>query len=320
VQRGSDEVLVVGGGISGITCARQLHDAGVPVVVRDRGHRMGGRMAVRTVEGRPVDIGASYFTVSHPLFQRQVDQWLADRLVHRWTDTFHVATPDGLEGTTTGPMRYGTPLGLRSLVEALAVGVPVGLGEDVGEVSVGPKVDGHDQAAVVLAMPSPQANDLLDAELVEVRAAAEHEYVPSLSMVTRWPRRSWPTFDGVFVNDSVVLNWIADDGRRRGDDAPVLVAHAAPVLAAEHLDDPDAAAPVMLASLRAILGTFDDPDDLFVRRWSLAKPLQSSAAPFFLGEHRVGLCGDAWHETSRVEGAYLSGHGLGHALAGLLTG
>lgn len=277
-------------------------------------------MAVRTVEGRPVDVGASYLTVSHPLFQRQVDQWLADGLVHRWTDTFHVATPEGLVGTTTGPMRYGTPLGLRSLVEALAVGVPVSLGEEVAEVSAGPTADGHAQAAVVLAVPSPQATDLLDADLGAVLAVAEHEYAPSLSMMTRWPRRSWPTFDGVFVNDSVVLTWIADDGRRRGDDAPVLVAHAAPVLAAEHLDDPDAAAPVMLAALRSVLGTTDEPDDLFVRRWSLAKPLQSSTAPFFLGDHRVGLCGDAWHATSRIEAAYLSGHGLGHALAGLLGG
>ena len=45
------EHLVIGGGISGIACAAVLRDAGRPVVVRDRGHRLGGRMAVRTVEG-----------------------------------------------------------------------------------------------------------------------------------------------------------------------------------------------------------------------------------------------------------------------------
>ena len=60
----SAEHLVVGGGISGIACAAALRDAGRPVVVRDRGHRLGGRMAVRTVDGRPIDVGAAYFTVT----------------------------------------------------------------------------------------------------------------------------------------------------------------------------------------------------------------------------------------------------------------
>ncbi len=31
--------------------------------------------------------------------------------------------------------------------------------------------------------------------------------------------RSWEPFDGAFINDDATLRWIADDGRRRGDDA-----------------------------------------------------------------------------------------------------
>ena len=277
-------------------------------------------MAVRTVAGRPIDVGASYFTVTHPLFVEQVDRWRADGLVHPWTDTFHVATPEGIAGTTMGPMRYGTALGLRSLVESLAVGIAVSPGDDVTDVAVGPQADGHAQAAVVLAMPGPQAIDIMAPELVEEQAQSARTYAPSLTLVTRWPQRVWPEIDGVFVNDSVVLTWIADDGRRRGDGEPVLVAHAAPVLAAEHLDDPDRATRVMLDELRGVLGVSGDPDEAFVRRWSLAKPLASSSAPFYLGENRVGLCGDGWHGPSRIEGAYLSGLGMGHALTRLLSG
>ena len=53
-----DPVIVVGAGISGVAAARELRDAGLPVVVLDRGRRIGGRMASRTIDGRPVDIGA----------------------------------------------------------------------------------------------------------------------------------------------------------------------------------------------------------------------------------------------------------------------
>ena len=316
----TDEVVVVGAGVGGAASARVLADAGVPVLLRDRGQRIGGRMAVRTVQGRPVDTGASYFTVSHPLFRAQVDSWEDDGLARAWTDTFHVATPEGIVGTTSGPLRYAAPLGLRSLVEALAVRLAVSNPDDVESVAAGPTCDGVAQAAVVLAMPGPQALDLLDQELLAERAASDRPWQPCLSLVTRWEERCWPDLDGVFVNDSPVLVWIADDGRRRGDGAAVLVAHSTPVLAAEYLDDPDRAAAAMLAETRAVLGIGAEPAQAFVQRWSLAKPAEAHTQPFHLGEHRVVLCGDGWHGPSRVEAAFLSGHLAGRALVTLLRG
>ena len=50
------------------------------------------------------------------------------------------------------------------------------------------------------------------------------EWRPSLAVFAAWTARWWPDVDGVFVEGSPVLDWVADDGRRRGDDAPVLVA------------------------------------------------------------------------------------------------
>jgi predicted NAD/FAD-dependent oxidoreductase len=85
--------VVVGGGISGIACARELAAAGVPVRVLDRGRRVGGRMAVRTVDGHAVDTGASYFTVSDPSLCGGVDDWQRRGLARPWTDTFAVAGP-----------------------------------------------------------------------------------------------------------------------------------------------------------------------------------------------------------------------------------
>ena len=64
-----DPVIVVGAGISGVACARALSEAGLAVRVLDRGRRIGGRMASRSVDGRPVDIGASYVTASDACFR-----------------------------------------------------------------------------------------------------------------------------------------------------------------------------------------------------------------------------------------------------------
>jgi predicted NAD/FAD-dependent oxidoreductase len=309
------DVIVVGAGIAGVSCARALASAGVAVRVLDRGRRVGGRMAVRTVEGRPVDAGAAYFTARDPAFVAVVEDWRDAGLARPWTDTFRVGGPDGLEGTTTGPVRWAAPGGLRSLVEQLADGLRVEHPYDVERVTAGPAVDGTPARAVVLAMPDPQAADLLGDDLPEARAAvAAVEWEPALALLAGWDERCWPDLDGVFVNDSPVLSFVADDGRRRGDGAAVLVAHSTPLLAAGHLDDPAAAAPAMLAELTAVLGVDAAPQWLQVRRWSLARPLRPRDTGYHLGSERVGLCGDGWLSPPRVEAAFLSGLRLAEAL------
>ena len=85
-------VTIVGAGISGVACARVLAAAGIPVELVDRGRRVGGRMASRRHEGRPADIGASYFTVSDPAFEEVVARWAEAGLARGWTDTFGVVS------------------------------------------------------------------------------------------------------------------------------------------------------------------------------------------------------------------------------------
>jgi hypothetical protein len=309
-------VVVIGAGIAGVSCARVVRDAGHAVRVVDRGRRIGGRMAVRTLHGRPVDVGAAYLTAREPAFRSIVDDWCARGLARPWTDTFHLATPAGIVGTTTGPMRYATPGGLRSLVEDLAGSLDVEHPRDVEVVGPGPTVDGEPAAAVALAMPDPQAADLLaDGLAAERLLAAGSAWEPVLTLVAGYRARCWPRVDGVFVNDSPVLEFVADDGARRGDGAPVLVAHADPVLAAGHLDDPAAALPALLAELHAVLGIRDQPDWVDVRRWGLARPALMRSDSHHLGRAMVGLAGDGWHGPPRIEAACLSGRALGAEIA-----
>lgn len=313
------DVVVVGAGIAGIACARELRAAGRAVRVYDRGHRIGGRLAVRTVDGRPIDLGASYFTAHDPAFVAVTDEWISRGLARKWTDTFHLATPEGLQGTTTGAPRYAAAKGLRSLAEDLARALAVQHPHEVDEVGrskQGPYADGEHAAAVVLAMPDPQALDLLSDELAAERDVLRNRtWEPVLALVARWPERAWPEIDGVFVNESPILTFVADDGARRGDGAPVLVAHADPVFSAGHLDDPDSAVLAMLAELAAVLGISVEPDWAQVKRWGVARPAAERPEPFHLGPAMVGLAGDGWHGRPRVEAAFLSGRALGRELA-----
>ncbi|MBA8792618.1 hypothetical protein FHX74_000212 [Friedmanniella endophytica] len=323
-------VIVVGAGIAGVSCARTLAAAGVPVRVLDRGRRPGGRLGLRrlTVDGgeRVVDTGGSYFTVSDDGFGAVAEDWRARGLARPWTDTFAVIDDDG-EQTKQGPTRWAAPSGLRSLVDDLAAGLDVSSsvtvtavehGDDGWTVRTETRTDDGRSTGdagpadvVVLAMPDPQARRLL-ADGPE-REAFGLEFEPVLALTAAWPERSWPDRDGVFVNGDDVLAWVADDGLRRGDRAPVLVAHSTPDFARPRLEDPAAAAGPMAERLVDRLGLAGPPASTHVQRWSFARPATPRDEPYLLTPSGLAACGDGWAAKPSVEAAFVSGRRLAEA-------
>ncbi len=315
-------VVVVGAGISGVACARELATAGVPVRLIDRGQRIGGRMGSKRLADRATDLGASYFTVSDPDFEAVVADWERRGLARPWTDTFTVLTAGEEPRSKSGPMRWGAPGSLRSLVEDLAegLGVEQGAVDVVDRDAVGHLVvDGEVVTAVALAMPDAQALRLLGPAVHDDVGVLDRESEPVIALAAWWPERTWDHLDpqgrfhGAFVNGDDALGWIADDGRRRGDDAPVLVAHSTTDLAAEHLEEPALAGPPMVEALCRLMG-LEPPQGSHVHRWSLARPVGERDARFRLSDAGIGLCGDGWGPSPKVETAWRSGRDLGRAL------
>jgi len=209
----------------------------------------------------------------------------------------------------TGPMRWAAPKGLRSLAEHLAADLPVRLEAPVIRVTSDPTVDGEPVDAVALCLPGPQAEPLLPGVF------RPQAWDPVLSAVLRYPERTWPDFHGVFVNHHPVLTTICDDGDRRGDRAPVLVAHTTDGFARRNGDD---AGQAIADAVGQVLDLRDRPTGGHIHRWEHAKPVNVFTEPFELAG-RVGLAGDIFG-TPRAETAWLSGRALGVKLAALLSG
>jgi predicted NAD/FAD-dependent oxidoreductase len=270
---------------------------------------------------RRIDTGAGYFTVRDDEFRAVVDDWLARGLAREWTDTFHLLPAadgsPGLGDPKPGPMRYAAPGGLRSLVIDLVGDLPFSGGTPVDVVeatAARPQVDGKSFDAVVLAMPDPQALNVLGGGLGEERnALADQAWEPILALQAVFPARSWPAFDAGFVQDDAVLETVFDDGSRRGDGAAVLVADSTSAWAASRLEDPDAATAPLVEALDRILGC-GRPSETKVSRWTYSRPASARDEDFLFTPRRVGVCGDGWG-TSKVETAWRSGTLLGRRIA-----
>jgi predicted NAD/FAD-dependent oxidoreductase len=306
-------VVVVGAGIAGIACAVELAAAGVAVRVVDRAGAVGGRMASRRIDGRPVDLGAAYFTVRDPEFAQVVARWRTAGLARPWTSELTVFRGSGERSRAPGPVRWAAPAGLRSLVAALAEGLPIELEHRVARVGPGPTVDGVAADAVVLAMPDPQARQLVDDRSPAATRLDGREWRPVISVAVGWARREWPPMTAAFVNDHPVVSLVADDGARRGDGAPVLVAHTVADVARRYDSCPDAAIAPVLDALRHLLGLRSDPVWTHAHRWRHAAPATDRVHGFHLGDDGIGLAGDGWG-SPRIETAWRSGTHLARAV------
>lgn len=67
------DVIVIGAGLSGLSCARRLHDAGLSVRVLEAGDGVGGRARTDIVEGFKLDRGFQVFNTGYPLAPKVFD-------------------------------------------------------------------------------------------------------------------------------------------------------------------------------------------------------------------------------------------------------
>ncbi len=69
----SPDVLVIGAGLAGLTCARRLHERNLDVQVLEASDRVGGRVRTDTVDGFRLDRGFQVLLTAYPETQRELD-------------------------------------------------------------------------------------------------------------------------------------------------------------------------------------------------------------------------------------------------------
>jgi len=322
---------IVGAGVAGLTCAREVTAHGYRATVFERGHAVGGRVLSQQTEAGSFDVGAQYLTVQSETFADQVRRWASARLVGSWdAQLAELSKGRAVLVPATGPRYVGIPA-MQSIAHDLAQGLDVVFDAAVGRISRGSAewylfdpqerplgIAGFD--GIVLAMPSVDA-------LALVRAHAD--FAPRLEAV-RWDacwtsslalsRPSAIEFDAAFINDDPILAWASRESskpmRRNGAGvAERWLLQARPAWSNGFLElPPDDAARWMQRAFAARVARPLAQKTCTAILWRTATPADVLPESFLWDPERViGVAGD-WCGGARVESAYLSGLALAQAI------
>ncbi|MEM7199576.1 MAG: FAD-dependent oxidoreductase [Planctomycetota bacterium] len=314
-------VAIIGAGLAGLTCARQLRGHGLKVSLFDKGRGPGGRMSTRrTADGDAFDHGAQYFTARDPNFADEVAAWVAAGAAAEWHGRIAELEAGRSTAVPTTPRFVGVPR-MSAILRHLS-GEEVQFGRRVAQIertgrrftltfTDAEPIDGID--AVVVAAPAPQTEQLLQPVAPDLAArAAQAELAPCWAVMLTFATRLPIKFDGAFVADSP-LAWIARNNSKPGRDATECwVLHGSPEWSQDRFDaTPAAVIQELSAALAEATGeVLPAATTATAHRWAYAQAVGVLNEPYLFDDDlRIGACGD-WCVAPRVEGAYQSGAAL----------
>ena len=217
-------IAVIGAGIAGLACARQLQAAGRAVEVFECAAQPGGRVATwRADDGTQCDHGAQYFTAHTPDFLAVLADLEKAGCIARWHPRLAAIDTTGPRAVHDATVRYVGCPDMAALPRHLAESLKLHLNLRVEACH-------HDGAhwtltaagvpqpkrysSLLLALPAPQAAALIAASAPTFAAHARDCPMHACwALIARHEDDPGVGFDAAFVNAGP-LSWIARDSSK----------------------------------------------------------------------------------------------------------
>jgi renalase len=339
------EIAIVGAGIAGITCARELRSAGRKgITIFEKSRGVGGRLTTRRMFDTCVDRGTCYISPKGEPFRDLFDRLIAANIIKPWTNITHTLTADGniLSDADIYP-RYVAPGGMNQITKYLAQDLDVRFGQRA--IAIEPDnnlwrltIEGNDEPifarTIILAIPAPQAVDLLSplANVLPIEflnTLRGVDFHPSIAIAAGYTMTQLAEWESVYPDvksvsciDDPILGWVGVDSSKRKQPAPpVFVLQSTANFVAEYPNPEDlvSASRVMLerASER-FLPWFRDClwQEPHLWRYAFAKsPLVDAYLSIDLPAPLY--CTGDWCGGRKVEDAYLAGLAVAQAVGSL---
>lgn len=339
------QVVVVGAGVAGLACARELARRGVAAVVLERDRGVGGRCATRHVDGRPVDFGTFYLHAASDAFAAVLGEMDPAGRLDGWPERVRepklACQPDSL---LPGRVRLARRDGVSAFPKHLARGLDVRLERRVTALAEdGPRlrveIAGDAPLAADVVVVAGAVNESL--ALVEPLVAGWPGASPGLGRIRAVPFISTltvmagygdappPDFDAWFPFEATMLHAIGNDSSKREPGAEtVLVLQARPHFSTERLEQPATEwTRELVWEAAELLGPWAGrPRWTQSHAWHPARvlPRDVLGEAIVFGRESgaagplVAVIGDAFSREAGVEAAYTSGLAMAVRIAALV--
>ncbi|WP_397390022.1 NAD(P)/FAD-dependent oxidoreductase [Polynucleobacter sp.] len=311
------KVVVIGAGIAGLSCARELQSQGILVDVFEKSRGPSGRMSTRRSEDWSADHGAQYFTARDPRFIREVKSWIQAGIASIWKPKLKVYEAKAWRQSNSLEIRYvGTP-NMNSIGKHLAEKLSIQYGVTISKLErranqwhlqsseIGEITASYD--FVVLAIPAPQASALvkdLDARAFDITHSAQMK--ACWTMMANFSNQTAADFDAAFINQEII-SWICRNGSKPMRQGSTWTIHGSPAWSQDNVELSKEEAQDQMVKCLISLGFNCQDAEISMHRWRYASGgLENSIGFLSLADIELGLCGD-WLNGGRVEGAWLSG-------------
>ena len=307
------DVLVIGAGMTGISCARQLHAAGLDVVVLDKGRGIGGRMATRRadINGQTIrfDHGAQYVTARDAGFQQALNE-ISDSAV-LWADAGK-------------PGAYAGVPGMSSIPKALAEGLTIHQSERVeqlelqGDCWLTTTEDKSWKAKrVVMTVPFPQVAPIIGEDHPLSVKLTALEFAPCMTLMAAF-KPQVELDKATRLNAASDLSWIAYNSGKPGreDVIDAWLAQASVEWSAARVNQDKAKSEQEMQVLLCEALSLDPANMLHsaFHSWLYARIVNPMGVPYLVDETQSLYLGGDWCLGARVESAWQSGTAIAQAL------
>ncbi len=294
---------MIGAGISGLICARQLVAQGVQVLILEKSRSLAGRCASRKFGDHVVDSGVQYFTLRNPVVRKEVQSVSSDQL-----QTISPPVYENGKIYREGEERFYLAGGNNRLGKLLAEGLEVRKESEVrGVFPQGKKweVAGELFDGVVSSAPWPQSAALFGMRESEV--VFEPNLTACLEYLIPWDGGRYATLDSTGQDP---LAWVGCENAKEGriqKGKSVYVVQASTSYSREHLEaDPTWWIQDLQKRVEKEWGLDQEKRGAtFGHRWRYARRSRGAPQPSALADG-LYLCGDSVTD-SRVESVWQSG-------------
>jgi renalase len=332
------DVAIIGAGLSGLVCAKELQQAGYNVLVLEKSRGLGGRVATRRLEDNCADHGLRYLEPQGELSQAFIQSLRTAGILTTWTDQIYTCSKDDqLSPGEATYARFVAPQGMTAIAKHLAAELLIWRSQLVTaiapqsngswEITLEPTTEEYRETvqakAIVLSIPAPQALKLLQPlehkglspDFLEMIRSVEFD--PCLSAIATFPTEFMAQvkdlpWKAVSFSHHPSLAWVGlDSSKRFNSSGPVFVIQSNADFAREWLEATDltpAGHHLLSHAAEVLVPWLNSPSVLQVHRWRYAfahTPLKVTHLIADLPQPLI-CCGD-WCGGNNLESALRSG-------------